>query len=87
MIYVNKEVTIRDYTESRIGFLFQVKAEGAGERERGFMRVKIDDKETRVFEIEPGTEAYLDEFLPDLKGKKVSKLEVEIWKEEKCESH
>ena len=42
------------------------------------MRVKIDDKETRVFEIEPGTEAYLDEFLPDLKGKKVSKLEVEI---------
>lgn len=51
------------------------------------MRVKIDDKETRVFEIEPGTGAYLDEFLPDLKGKEVSKLEVEIWKEEKCESH
>jgi len=86
MIYVNKEVTIRDYTESKIGFLFQVKAEGAGERERGFMRVKIDDKETRVFEIEPGTGAYLDEFLPDLK-ERVSKLEVEIWKEEKCESH
>ena len=51
------------------------------------MRVKIDDKETRLFEIEPGTETYLDEFLPDLKGKEVSKLEVEIWKEKKCESH
>jgi len=56
MIYVNREVTIRDYTENEIGFLFEVKAEGTGERERGFMRAKIDDKETRVFEIEPGNE-------------------------------
>ena len=45
-MYVNREVTIRDYTESKIGFLFEVKAEGTGEKERGFMRVKIDDKET-----------------------------------------
>jgi len=51
------------------------------------MRVKIDDKETGVFEIEPGTKTYLDEFLPDLKGKEAFKLEVEIWKEKKCESH
>ena len=87
MIYVNREVTIRDYTESEIGFLFEVKAEGTGERERGFMRVKIDDEETRLFEIEPGTKTYLDEFLPDLKGRGISKLEVEIWKEKKCESH
>ena len=87
MIYVNREVTIRDYRESKIGFLFEVKAEGTGEKERGLMRVKIDDKETRVFEIEPGTRTYLDEFLPDLKGKEVSKLEVEMWKEKKCESH
>ena len=36
MIYVNKEVTIRDYTESKIGFLFEVKAEGAGEKRTRF---------------------------------------------------
>ena len=87
MIYVNREVVIKDYTEGKIGFLFEVKADGTGEKERGFMRVKIDDKETRVFEIEPGTRTYLDEFLLDLKEKEVSKLEVETWKEKKCESH
>jgi len=28
MIYVNKEVTIKDYTESKIGFLLKLKLKG-----------------------------------------------------------
>jgi len=28
MIYVNREVTIRDYTNDKIEFVFEIKAEG-----------------------------------------------------------